>query len=130
MNDACISCGMCCMTAGRPPFDFNRGDDRSAIPKDALAEIEGWVTSVRYQRLGPCPWFNLSTGRCNHYDIRPLACRRYEPGNDDCNAKRVAVKLPVIVMDESRRAGFADDADAARQIRAARQGGCCGSPTE
>ena len=32
--------------------------------------------------------------------------------------------------DEMKRAGFKDAADAEKQIRAAKQGGCCGQSTE
>ena len=36
----------------------------------------------------PCLWYDQETRRCKHYEYRPLACREFEVGGDDCHDAR------------------------------------------
>ncbi len=38
--------------------------------------------------LLPCVWLNLETLRCNHYELRPQACRDFEISSDLCRLSR------------------------------------------
>jgi Fe-S-cluster containining protein len=97
--DSCDSCGACCLVVTRPPFYHVFEDlgeeawDRLERERpDLVAELHADY-SARRAAGGPfydtpCVWFDAKTLRCRHYDYRPLACREFEIGGDDCHDAR------------------------------------------
>jgi Fe-S-cluster containining protein len=86
--ESCDGCGACCMVIGAPPFL----DEIDLIPKDlqvlARAQKEAWVAAGEPEV--PCPWLDLATRRCIHYEDRPNVCREYERGQEECLLARQA----------------------------------------
>jgi Fe-S-cluster containining protein len=74
----CSGCGACCREQTVPPFL----DEIDLIPRDLQAEVyaaRGVESLVR-----PCIWFDVSSGKCRHYEHRPNVCREFETGGDCC----------------------------------------------
>jgi uncharacterized protein len=102
--DSCEGCGACCLVVTSPPYyhvfeDFGEEawDRLRRERPDLLAELEA---DERARRASggpfydtPCFWYDPETRRCRHYDYRPLACREFVIGEDDC-------------LDARRRAGI------------------------
>jgi Fe-S-cluster containining protein len=68
--------------------------DRPDLLTALLADYRARRASGRPLSGTPCVWFEAETGRCRHYEYRPLACREFELGGQDC-------------QDARRRAGIA-----------------------
>lgn len=95
MKPTCDGCGACCLGMGVPPFGEWQGDvgedsddpEFDALPEPlkqeiiAAMEVEGWA-------FKPCLWFDMETRRCKHYELRPVICVVFEPGNPICLADR------------------------------------------
>ena len=89
----------CCQVVTRPPF-YNVfkdiGEDAwerlKADRPDIVAELAAGDRARRANggpSFGtPCVWFEAATGRCGHYEYRPLACREFEVGGEDCRDAR------------------------------------------
>jgi uncharacterized protein len=101
---SCDGCGVCCLVVTHPPFYSvfqEQGEEAwerlKRERRDLVLEI---VADHRARRASgdplvgtPCLWYDPETRRCRHYEYRPLACREFEVGGDDCR-------------DARRRAGF------------------------
>jgi Fe-S-cluster containining protein len=97
--ESCDGCGACCLVVTAPPFYhvFEDGGEeawerlkreRPSIMAELNADYQG-----RRARGGPfygtpCLWFDADSRRCRHYEYRPLACREFEIGEDDCRDAR------------------------------------------
>ena len=99
----CEGCGACCMHIGIPPFGEWNGDTEDpefdALPEELRQEIldrteeESWA-------FKQCLWFDRETRRCKHYDLRPLICVAFEPGNPVCLEDiKVAVKRGLVILE-------------------------------
>ena len=100
---SCDGCGgSCCRVVTRPPFYRVFEDlwedawerlrwERPELSK-ALAADEAAAHAAGLPDYGtPCTWLDQKTGRCLHYEYRPLACRMFEVGDVDClDARRRA----------------------------------------
>lgn len=86
----CEGCGQCCRYVGAPPFSRGLiGEDPywDSLPRPLQSEVleaerhsggDGAIPGT------PCIWFDESTERCRHYDLRPTICRNFEVGGADC----------------------------------------------
>lgn len=86
----CKTCGHCCEGLGVPPFDYDENDmpfedglDDFCLPPELLKEIHDAMEQDGWQSK-PCCWFDTETRLCRHYEHRPDACARFEPGNPFC----------------------------------------------
>jgi Fe-S-cluster containining protein len=92
-DDPCRGCGACCLHLGWPPFwgprEYRWRRLRREHPGLAM-EIDRvrWLAQTRGEH-GPCIWFDPSTRRCRHYELRPEACREFEPGGEYCQRFRM-----------------------------------------
>ena len=87
----CDNCGICCLAFSLPPFDATELVKAS----DAhLEQVDAYAGSARYRKSNPCLWLDLDTGKCKHYEVRPVLCRWFEPGGVACNELRTEAGLP------------------------------------
>jgi Fe-S-cluster containining protein len=102
--ESCDGCGACCMVVTRPPF-YRVFDEEGEEAWERLRRERPDImaafladSKARKERGGPyygtpCIWFDEETRRCRHYEYRPLACREFPIGEEDC-------------LDARRRAGM------------------------
>ncbi len=99
MTPSCDNCGACCLGMGVPPFGEWQGDVRDdsddpefdALPESLKHEIVA-ATEVEDWAFKPCIWFDTETRRCKHYELRPVICESFEPGNPIClDDRRMAI---------------------------------------
>jgi len=85
--ESCNGCGACCQQVNVPPF-WDYALER--VPQWAVDEIRAHQDSRAYNggREQPCLWYNIASGQCNRYEIRPAVCREYEIGGKHCLAAR------------------------------------------
>jgi Fe-S-cluster containining protein len=92
-----------------PPFDAN---ELVKATDELLRELDAYARSPRYRDSHPCPWLDLASGKCRHYEVRPVVCRWFEPGGSACNEARRKAGLPIapqpaiderIAVDELRK---------------------------
>ena len=85
----CDGCSACCEEQGLPP-GYSIPKLLTFLPEALRDEIAlhqheekatGWT---RHERGLPCIWLDLGTGRCQHYEVRPRACRVFPVGGDGC----------------------------------------------
>jgi uncharacterized protein len=97
--ESCEGCGACCQVVTQPPFYSVFGEigedswerlkaDRPDLLAALLADYKARRASGGPFSGTPCFWFEAETGRCRHYDYRPLACREFEVGDVDCRDAR------------------------------------------
>jgi Fe-S-cluster containining protein len=61
-----------------------------AMPANLRRELTRYFVALYRRRPGtgreglPCLWYDIETRRCRNYDWRPLACREFEIGGEDC----------------------------------------------
>lgn len=107
----CDACGACCLHLGTPPgyaafFPADLADAeagrRRAMPEDretfdrlpaaARRELADYYAAVRRGEVAdrtrnddtPCLWYDAEAHRCRWHDFRPLVCREFEVGGEDC----------------------------------------------
>ncbi|MDT3735945.1 MAG: YkgJ family cysteine cluster protein [Denitratisoma sp.] len=87
----CVACGGCCAWSETWPVLMGEGDG-AGIPDD-LIDVEQW----RMQSWGHrCAALEGELGcrvRCTVYENRPLVCREFQAGSDDCHMVRRALRL-------------------------------------
>ncbi|WP_437185780.1 YkgJ family cysteine cluster protein [Planctomicrobium sp. SH668] len=92
----CGGCGACCRTVSAPPYRIDHEYNELAIrnvPQELVDEIlPAWEIRLRVSD-SPCPWFDESTLRCSHYEIRPTACRDFELNSPSCYAVRLEYQI-------------------------------------
>lgn len=91
----CDDCGACCMHMGYPPFvamydHANRKGDPEwlALSPELAAETRQGAVDGRGSNELPCVWFDETTKKCRHYDLRPSICREFEVGCEACVSHR------------------------------------------
>ncbi len=103
-EDFCNNCGLCCMHMRTPPFIGDADPHWIKLSKALKDEIRNWVMgpSPRYdfmvqfkEKINPCIWLDLVSGKCKHYDLRPQVCRDYKVGCQSCRTLRKEVDLTV-----------------------------------
>ena len=90
-NNLCDNCGICCLAFSLPPFDAN---ELVKASDELLQKVDAYARSARYRNSHPCLWLDLDSGKCKHYEVRPVLCRWFEPGSLACNKLRIKVGLP------------------------------------
>ena len=91
MPAACDHCGICCLEFPLPPFDAN---EPVKAPDGLLQELDAYAHSARFCSSYPCFWLDLGSGKCKHYEERPVICRWFEPGCSACDDLRRKAGLP------------------------------------
>jgi Fe-S-cluster containining protein len=97
--ESCDGCGACCQVVTHPPFYSVFGamgeDAWERLKADRPDLVAALVADFKARRLSgrplsgtPCLWFDAETGLCGHYEYRPLACREFEVGGEDCRDSR------------------------------------------
>ena len=97
--ESCDGCGACCEVVTEPPFYsvfHETGEDAwERLKADRPDLVAALVADDRARRASggpffgtPCVWFDATTRRCRHYEYRPLACREFEVGEQDCRDAR------------------------------------------
>ncbi len=91
--DDCSGCGACCMGTPVPPFEPGEEARWNLTPAQLRPIRDRIAGGQQFDRL-PCVWFDSQTRRCRHYEQRPDACRRFEPGSTLCRLSRIDIGLP------------------------------------
>jgi Fe-S-cluster containining protein len=86
----CDHCGVCCLAFPLPPFDAH---ELVKAPDGLLRELDAYQQSARYRDSHPCFWLDLASGKCKHYDVRPVLCRWFQPGSAACHGLRRSAGL-------------------------------------
>ncbi len=104
-DNPCEGCGVCCMHMRTPPF-FPGTDEYNGLPKALRDEVKAHALretpcSKRLDLLGmaedaPCLWFDMRAGTCREWEIRPITCREFVPGESACVKMRGEVGLPPV----------------------------------
>lgn len=78
----CDDCGRCCEGQAYLPSTGNWLDHVSlpAVLEDELERLMD--ADPGYE--GTCVWYDQSTRRCQHYELRPSTCREFEVGCFEC----------------------------------------------
>lgn len=74
----CDGCGACCRNQPFPPFTRH---DSDTLPAHLVDELLG---AGKREDPEACLWLDEVTGRCTHYEHRPILCREFELGGDVC----------------------------------------------
>ncbi|WP_437192693.1 YkgJ family cysteine cluster protein [Planctomicrobium sp. SH527] len=89
--DSCDGCGACCHTVSAPPYQIDHVRNEPAekgVPQALLLDIlPAWEIRLLVDH-SPCPWFDAANRQCQHYEIRPDACRDFEINSPSCHAVR------------------------------------------
>jgi Fe-S-cluster containining protein len=97
--ESCDGCGACCQVVTHPPFYSvfrELGEaawerlkrERRDLVLEIVADYRRRRAAVEPLSGTPCLWYDADTRRCRHYDYRPLACREFVVGEDDCRDAR------------------------------------------
>ncbi len=102
--NSCDGCGVCCLVVTHPPFYSVFGEfgeeawerlkrERRDLILEIVVDHRACREEGRPLVGTPCLWYDQETRRCRNYDYRPLACREFDVGGEDC-------------LDARRRAGL------------------------
>lgn len=75
------------MHVGLPPFGGPLDPALECLPQDLRREMDAMYASrpaSEFSLDAPCPWLDLKTRRCTHYEHRPQTCREFEIGSHGC----------------------------------------------
>jgi Fe-S-cluster containining protein len=97
--ESCDGCGACCQVVTSPPFyrvfDECGEDAWERLRRERPDLLAALLADSKARRASggpsfgtPCLWFDVATGRCRHYELRPQACRAFEMGGVDCRDAR------------------------------------------
>lgn len=104
----CDNCGACCLEQESPPgyvaiisygieYAFSETDATrfESLPPVLIEELKKYwedfimTKDAPHPNGGACIWFDKSTRKCKHYELRPDMCREIlQPGDDDCRGWR------------------------------------------
>lgn len=70
-----------------PPFEPGEEVARD-VPETLLEVVRQRIEADQQFDLLPCVWLNPESRRCNHYDLRPQACRDFEINSQLCRLSR------------------------------------------
>jgi Fe-S-cluster containining protein len=91
--ESCDQCAACCMRTPIPPFQPGE-DVQLDVPAALLEPIQARIAADQQFDLLPCVWLDLATRRCQHYELRPQACRDFQINSDLCRLSRWDEGLP------------------------------------
>lgn len=77
-----------------PPFEPGEEISRS-VPEHLLQPIRDRIEADQHFDLLACVWFDDVSQSCQHYELRPTACRKFEVGSDACRMSRWDVGIDV-----------------------------------
>ncbi len=90
--ESCDNCGACCMATPVPPFEPGE-EIAKRVPPELLNRVHERIErGQQFDRL-PCVWFDSTSKRCQHYDLRPDACRDFEINGQLCRISRADIGL-------------------------------------
>ena len=70
-----------------PPFQ--PGEETTLnIPDEFLLPVYERIAADQHFDLLPCVWLNSETRQCQHYELRPQACRDFQINSDLCRLSR------------------------------------------
>ncbi len=109
--NSCDGCGACCLVVTHPPFysvfDEYGEEAWERLKRERRDLLLGIVADYRARRAEgsplvgtPCLWYDAETRRCRHYEYRPLACREFEVGAEDCRDARRRAGIFGVANDE------------------------------
>jgi Fe-S-cluster containining protein len=85
--ETCDGCGSCCRRTPIPPFE--PGEEAAlGVPESLLEPVRARIAAEQHFDFIPCVWFDESTQKCLHYELRPAACRNFAIGGDLCRLSR------------------------------------------
>ncbi|MEI8195918.1 MAG: YkgJ family cysteine cluster protein [Phycisphaerae bacterium] len=89
---SCAGCALCCREQTEPPYLPTELD---VLPRELRRQIEQHRPEPDANGKMPsgCYWLGAD-GKCLHYDERPLVCREFEMGGEDCVTLRVQQLRP------------------------------------
>lgn len=84
---SCERCALCCREQTEPPYLPTELD---VLPRELRRQIEQQQADPQTGGSKPagCYWLGPD-GKCLHYEQRPLVCREFEMGGEDCLTLRV-----------------------------------------
>ena len=99
--DSCEGCGACCLEQLSPPMyvpilcdDLDYDDTKEdvirarALPQELQQELRDYWdlmdTGEEHPRDEVCLWFDETTRKCKHYELRPSICREFPFGEEGC----------------------------------------------
>ncbi len=88
----CIACGACCAYSASWPAFIGDGD-AEGIP-DELIDSERGRMLCHGNRCAALAGEIGSRAQCSVYANRPLVCREFQAGSEDCIMVRRSFKLP------------------------------------
>ena len=91
MDLDCLACGACCAFSESWPAFIGDGDGEG-IP-DELIDFERERMQCYGDRCSALVGEIGSRAQCSVYDNRPLVCREFQPGSEDCIMVRRQFKL-------------------------------------
>ncbi len=87
-HEACRTCGACCMTAGKAPFEEDElvviADRNYSFRRELAIHGTGYIELDDPKRDTPCPYLDRQAKTCMIYDTRPSVCRTFEVGGELC----------------------------------------------
>ena len=93
MSFDCICCGACCAFSESWPAFIGDGDS-AGIP-DELIDFDHRRMQCYGDRCSALVGEIGSGAHCSVYEIRPLVCREFQAGSEDCIMVRRRFDLPV-----------------------------------
>jgi uncharacterized protein len=94
----CDGCSGCCRGRSIPPFDGPEDPEFLELRADLREPLRPLLLNARRDNAddAACPWLDLETQKCRHYDQRPQACRKFERGSFYCRLYRRKWDVPLI----------------------------------
>lgn len=92
MDFDCLACGACCAYSETWPAFIGEGDG-DGIPED-LIDFERERMQSYGHRCAALVGEIGSRALCSVYARRPLVCREFQAGSDDCSMVRCSFGLP------------------------------------
>jgi len=91
MSFECTACGACCAYSASWPAFIGAGDG-AGIPED-LIDFEHERMQCYGERCSALVGEIGSDAQCSVYALRPLVCREFESGSEDCIMVRLSFNL-------------------------------------
>jgi hypothetical protein len=88
----CLACGACCAYSESWPVFIGDGDGEG-IPHE-LIDFDHGRMQCHGNRCSALAGEVGSRAQCSVYENRPLVCREFQPGSEDCIMVRRSFGLP------------------------------------
>ena len=88
----CLSCGACCAYSDSWPVFIGDGDGAGIA--DELIDFDHGKMLCHGKRCAALVGEIGGRAQCSVYAHRPLVCREFQPGSEDCLMVRRSFKLP------------------------------------